>query len=206
MIEQNSAEWLALRAGKITASRAKDVIAFSKRDGKPLQARVDYAGDIFAELLTGEPRMQTRAAPLDWGHDVEAGARAAYEAETGEMVVQVGFVQHPLLAYVGCSPDGLIGADGMLQIKCPYNPFVHATTWRDGMPEDHLPQIQFELWVTGRAWSDFVSYDPRMPAHRRLYIQRISRDEKLIEHIAESAASLWSEVQSMYSEMMKEAA
>lgn len=206
MIEQNSAEWLALRAGKITASRAKDVLAFSKRDGKPLQARVDYAGDILAELLTGEPRAQVRAAPLDWGHDVEAAARAAYEAETGEMVVQIGFVQHPLLPYVGCSPDGLIGGDGMLQIKCPHNPAVHAMTWREGMPDDHVPQIQFELWVTGRAWSDFVSYDPRMPAHRRLYIQRISRAEKLIEHIAESAASLWAEVQSMYSEMMKEAA
>lgn len=206
MIEQNSAEWLALRAGKITASRAKDVLAFSKRDGKPLQARVDYAGDILAELLTGEPRAQVRAAALDWGHDVEAAARAAYEAETGEMVVQIGFVQHPLLPYVGCSPDGLIGGDGMLQIKCPHNPAVHAMTWREGMPDDHVPQIQFELWVTGRAWSDFVSYDPRMPAHRRLYIQRISRAEKLIEHIAESAASLWAEVQSMYSEMMKEAA
>lgn len=206
MIEQNSQEWLALRAGKITASHAKDVLAFSKRDGKPLQARADYAGDILAELLTGEPRTQVRAAPLDWGHDVEAAARAAYEAETGEMVVQIGFVQHPLLSYVGCSPDGLIGSDGMQQIKCPHNPAVHAMTWRDGMPEEHIPQIQFEMWVTGRSWSDFVSYDPRMPAHRRLYIQRIERDEALIERIAEASASLWADVQAMYSEMMKEVA
>lgn len=203
---QNNSDWLNSRAGKITASRAKDVIAYSKRDGKPLQSRTDYAGDIFAELFTGEPRAQVRAAPLDWGHDVEAAARAAYEATTGEIVEIVGFALHSTLDYIGASSDGLVGESGQLQIKCPYNPFVHATTWRSGMPDEHMPQIQFELWVTGRAWSDFVSYDPRMPEHRRLYIQRISRDEKLIEHIAESAASLWAEVQSMYSEMMKEAA
>lgn len=206
MIEQNTAGWLALRAGKITASRAADVIAFGKRDGKPLQARIIYAGDLLAEMLTGEPRAQVRAAPLDWGHDVEAAARAAYEAETGEVVEQVGFIQHLEFAYAGCSPDGLIGTDGMQQIKCPHNPAVHVLTWRDGMPEEHMPQVQFELWVTGRSWSDFVSYDPRMPAHRRLYIQRIERDEALIKHIADSAASLWVEVREMYLGLMKEAA
>lgn len=203
---QNTDEWRTIRAGKITASRASDVMAFGKRDGKPLKAREDYAGDILAELLTGEPRAQVRAAPLDWGHDVEAAARAAYEAMTGELVTQSGFVLHPLLPYAGCSPDGLIGDDGMQQIKCPMNPAVHVWTIRNGMPDEHIAQIQFELWVTARSWSDFVSFDPRMPPHRRLYVQRIERDEAYIEQLAQATASLWDEVQSAYQLMMKEAA
>jgi hypothetical protein len=203
---QNTPEWLAARAGKITASRMADVMAFGKRDGKPLKARQDYIGDIVAEILTGEPKAQTRAAPLDWGHDVEAAARAAYEAETGEIVVQVGFVGHPLLPYIGCSPDGLIGADGQTQIKCPANAAVHIETLRSGMPEDHIPQVQGELFVTGRGWSEFVSFDPRMPPHLRLYRQRIERDQKYIDTLASACESLWREVQSYIAFLSEKAA
>lgn len=205
---QNTTEWREARAGKITASRMADVLAFGKRDGKPLKARMDYIGDILGEILTGEPKAQVRAAALDWGHDVEAAARAAYEAETGEIVVQAGFVIHPSIPYIGCSPDGLIGEDGMHQIKCPANAAVHIDTLTDGMPDEHIPQIQAELFVTGRAWSDFVSFDPRMPAHLRLYRQRIPRDEAYIKTIAEACASLWDEVQTRLDRLqsMKEAA
>lgn len=194
-MEQNTQEWRDARAGHITASRMCDVLAFGKRDGKPLKARADYIGDIVAELLTSEPREQVRAKPLDWGHDVEDAARAAYEAETGEIVQRVGFMEHPLLPYIGCSPDGLICADGQQQIKCPNNPAIHIATLRDGMPDEHIPQVQGEMLVTGRAWSDFVSFDPRMPRHLRLYRQRIPRDDKYIATLAEACASLWEEVQ-----------
>src|SRR5690606_3365499 len=118
---------------------------------------------------------------LDWGHDVEAAARAAYEAETGAIVTCVGFIVHPALPYIGCSPDGLIGDDGMHQIKCPQNAAVHIDTLTGGMPEEHMPQVQAELFVTGRAWSDFVSFDPRMPPHLRLYRERVQRDEAFIK-------------------------
>jgi len=194
-MDQNTAEWRDARAGHITASRMCDVLAFSKRDGKPLKARQDYIGDIVAELLTGEPREQVRAKPLDWGHDVEQAARAAYEAETGEIVQLVGFMEHPLLPYIGCSPDGLVATNGQQQIKCPNNPAIHIATLRDGMPEEHIPQVQGELFVTGREWSDFVSFDPRMPIHLRLYRQRIERDDKYIATLTEACASLWEEVQ-----------
>lgn len=205
-MEQNTTEWLQARAGKITASRMCDVLAFGKRDGKPLKARQDYIGDIVAELLTGEPKEQVKARPLDWGHDVEAAARAAYEAETGEIVQQVGFMVHPLLPYIGCSPDGLIGGDGQTQIKCPNNPAVHIATLRDGMPEEHVAQVQGEMFVTGRAWSDFVSFDPRMPEHLRLYRQRIHRDEKYIEQLAAACESLWAEVQTYITYLNQRAA
>ena len=194
-MDQNTAEWRDARAGHITASRMCDVLAFGKRDGKPLKARQDYIGDIVAELLTGEPREQVRAKPLDWGHDVEQAARAAYEAETGEIVQLVGFMEHPLFPYIGCSPDGLVATNGQQQIKCPNNPAIHIATLRDGMPEEHIPQVQGELFVTGREWSDFVSFDPRMPIHLRLYRQRIERDDKYIATLADACASLWEEVQ-----------
>jgi predicted phage-related endonuclease len=205
-MEQNTLEWREARAGKITASRMCDVLAFGKRDGKPLKARQDYIGDIVAEMLTGEPKEQVKARPLDWGHDVEAAARVAYEAETGEIVQQVGFFIHPLLPYVGCSPDGMIGADGQTQIKCPNNPAVHIATLRDGIPEEHIPQVQAEMFVTGRSWSDFVSFDPRMPEHLRLYRQRIHRDDKYIEQLAEACASLWAEVQTYINYLNQRAA
>lgn len=205
-MEQNTREWRDARAGHITASRMCDVLAFGKRDGKPLKARTDYIGDIVAELLTGEPREQVRAKPLDWGHDVEDAARAAYEAETGEIVQRVGFMEHPLIPYIGCSPDGLVGTDGQQQIKCPNNPAIHIATLRDGMPDEHIPQVQGELLVTGRAWSDFVSFDPRMPPHLRLYRQRIPRDDKYIATLAEACESLWAEVQSYIQYLNKRAA
>jgi len=194
-MEQNTEEWRKARAGKITASRMCDVMAFGKRDGKPLKSRQDYIGDIIAEILTGEPKEQVKARPLDWGHDVEAAARAEYEAETGAIVVCTGFMEHPLIPYIGCSPDGLIGSAGQMQIKCPQNPAIHIATLRDGIPEEHIPQVQGELFVTGREWSDFVSYDPRMPPHLRLYRQRIERDDKYIASLADACASLWAEVQ-----------
>ena len=197
IVQQNTPEWLALRAGKFTASRFSDLLAFAKKDGKPLKARTDYIGEVVAELLTGQPREQARAKPLDWGHDVEAAARAAYEAETGLLVDTAGFVIHGTLPFVGCSPDFLVGDDGMGQIKCPYNPAVHVETLRGGMSEDHIAQVQGELWVTGRAWSDFVSYDPRMPAHRRLFVQRIHADKAYHDDLEAAAVSAWAEVQSI---------
>ena len=208
---QNTPEWLEARAGKITASRMSDVLAYDPGGGvfksgprkgqektaKSLQCRLDYIGDMIAELLTGQPKDQIRAKAMDWGHDVEAAARAAYEAETGEIVELAGFVVHPLIPYVGCSPDGLVGSVGMAQIKCPANPANHIATIRDGMPDEHIPQVQTEMWVTGRQWNDFISYDPRMPENLRLYVQRIPRDDEYIATLQTACAQMWREVQEL---------
>lgn len=194
-VQQNTAEWLALRAGKFTASRFCDLLAFAKGNGRPLKARTDYIGETVAELLTGQTRDQVRAKPIDWGHDVEAAARAAYEAETGVLVETTGFHVHGALPFVGCSPDFLAGTDGMGQIKCPYNPANHIETIRNGIPDEHIAQVQGEMWVTGRKWSDFVSYDPRMPPHRRLYIKRVHADTDYHKQLEAAAVSAWVEVQ-----------
>lgn len=205
MIVQNTPEWRAARAGKFTASRFCDLLAFGKRDGKPLKARTDYIGEVVAELLTGDPREEVRAKPLDWGHDVEAAARAAYEAETGVVVEAGGFVVHPTMPFLGCSPDGL-PPGGLIQIKCPYNPAVHIETIRNGMNEDHIWQVQGEMFVTGRPWCDFVSFDPRMPERRRIYIQRVTASAELHAEIERAARSAWAEVQSILEFINSEAA
>ena len=139
---QRSSEWHERRCGHITASRMAAVLALGKRDGRPLQARQDYAGDLVCELLTGEPRGVPTTPAMQWGKDCEEAARTAYEAKRGLIVANVGFLIHPSVPYVGASPDGLVGEDGQSEIKCPYNPLVHCQTLLDGMPDDHMPQVQ----------------------------------------------------------------
>lgn len=220
MILQNTPEWLEARAGKITASRFCDVMAFDEggelyksgpKKGQPkparvLKARTDYIGEIVAELLTGAPMPQARARAMDWGHDVEAAARDAYSAHTGELVSLGGFLIHPSHPFIGCSPDGLVGDDGGLQIKCPANPSVHIETLRAGMPAEHIHQVQGELWVSGRQWWDFVSFDPRMPPNLRLYTQRVLPDPAYIARLEAACLSLWGEVQGLMGELHRRAA
>lgn len=185
--------WLRARAGFCTASRFADVMAFGK-SGQPLKARNDYLGEIVAERLSGEPVSSALSSAMGWGADVEPYAKAAYEIATGAVVLPCEFVRHPTLAWVGATPDGLLGEDGGYESKCPANSLVHLTCWLDGMPKEHLPQVQGCLWVTGRNWWEFISYDPRMPAHLRLYRQRIERDDAYIAAIEAQVARFLKDV------------
>lgn len=182
---QRTEEWFSDRAGKFTGSRFVDVLARAKKDGKPLKAFYDVVEQVVVERIYGQPVDGAEGAALRWGTDVEPFARAAYELETGNVVVESGFIQHPDLSHVGCSPDGLVGGDGGIEMKCPKNPAIHLKRFSAGMEEEHMPQVQGCMWVTGREWWDFVSYDPRAPEHLRIYIQRIERDEAFIANLAE---------------------
>jgi len=197
-MQQNTPEWLNERAGKINGSEMCDVMAFAMKSGvrtdKPLKARTDLVAKIVGEILTGEPAPQSKSKSMDWGHDVEKAARRAYEAMTGEIVELVASVTHPRLPYVRCSPDGRIGTNGGIQIKCPANPVVHITTLRDGMPIEHLPQVQAEIAIQGLEWIDFVSFDPRMPERIRLFVQRVYPDKEFIAQMEQDCESLWGEV------------
>lgn len=195
---QHSEEWYRARVAKITGSRMADVMAYSERDGKPLKARENYMAELAVEILTGEEfQSSSGGAARIWGTDVEPLARAAYEARYGVIIKEVGFILHPSTNYVGCSPDGLVSSDGKIEVKCPYNGTNHLYTWRDGMPGEHRPQVQCGLWVTGRRWCDFISYDPRMPDPLQLYVQRIHRDDKYIARMAEECAVFWQEAQEL---------
>jgi hypothetical protein len=118
-------------------------------------------------------------AAMQWGTEQEPAARAAYERVTGISVEETGFIAHDTLL-AGCSPDGLVDWDGLIEIKCPYNSAVHIETLLNGMPSEHAAQVQGQLWITGRQWCDFVSFDPRMPVELQLHVQRIQRDPGFI--------------------------
>ena len=138
--------------------------------------------ELIIARLTGMMLLDNFTSPaMQWGIETEPEARKQYESETLNIVEECGFI--PLTDDVGCSPDGLIGEDGLLEIKCP-NSATHIETLITGkVDRKYFLQIQFQLWVTGRKWCDFVSYDPRWPVELRLYIQRIGRDEEMIAEI-----------------------
>ena len=184
---QRSDDWYAARCGKATASRFKDVMARLK-NGNPAADRQKYLTELVVERLTGQPVPAYENAAMRWGTEQEAVARAAYEQRTGVAVEETGFVAHDVLM-AGCSPDGLVDWDGLIEIKCPYNTGVHIDTLLNNMPAEHTAQVQGQMWITGREWCDFVSFDPRMPEPLQLYVQRIHADPKAIASVPSAANS-----------------
>ena len=189
---QRSDDWYAARCGKATASRFKDVLARLK-NGTPAADRQRYLTELVVERLTGQPVPSYENAAMRWGTEQEAAARAAYEQHTGATVEETGFVAHDTLM-AGCSPDGLVDWDGLLEIKCPFNSAVHIETLLNGMPAEHTAQVQGQMWITGRQWCDFVSFDPRMPVPLQLHVQRINRDPAFIADLERQVAEFLNEV------------
>jgi hypothetical protein len=199
---QRSEDWYAARLGKATASRFKDAIATKKQTekqkkdnlpGDPMQAQLDYLTELVVERLTQAPIQRYTTAAMTWGTEQEPAARAAYERITGRIVEETGFVAHDTLM-AGCSPDGLVDWDGLIEIKCPWNTANHIETLLSGMPDDHRAQVQGQMWITGREWCDFVSYDPRMPAELQLHVQRIQRDPSFIADLEARITSFLQQV------------
>lgn len=180
-IEQGSAEWLALRVGKVTASKVADVVAKTKTGWGA--SRANYMAALVAERLTGVPQEGFTNGAMQWGIDTEPEARAAYQFEKGLRVVQVGFVDHPTIPMSGASPDGLVGDGGLVEVKCPNTATHIETLLSRSIPDKYLKQMQWQMACTGRLWCDFVSYDPRMPEEMRLWVQRVARDEPMIESL-----------------------
>lgn len=180
-MEQGTPEWKEARLGKVTASRVADVIAKTKTGVSA--SRANYAAQLIAERLTCTAADGYTNAAMQWGTETEDSARAAYEFHTGVVIEQVGFIRHPSIEMSGASPDGLAGEDGLIECKCP-NTATHIETLIGGkVPSKYVTQMQWQMACTGRKWCDFVSYDPRMPERMRLFIQRVNRDDKLIDEL-----------------------
>lgn len=201
---QGSPEWHLARCGHITASRFCDVMAKVKVG--EAATRRDYRWELVTERLSGVPCEGYTNRAMEWGTAHEAEARLAYEAATGNLVDVVGFIPHPRIAMVGGSPDGLIDDDGGQEIKCPYNSVVHVQTLAGGMPPEHRAQVQGNMWVSGRQWWDFVSFDPRMPKKLRLYVQRILRDDAYITLLEAEVIRFNGEVSAQLESLLKAAA
>ena len=180
-MEQRTEEWHAARLGKVTASRVADVVAKTKSGYGA--SRANYMAELVCERLTGRPGDFFQSAAMAWGTEQEPVARAAYEARTGNLVTEVGFVPHPTIPMAGASPDGLIGDIGLIEIKCP-NTATHIETMLTGaVPEKYILQMMWQMACTGHIWCDFVSYDPRLPERMQLWIKRIEIDTFLINSI-----------------------
>ena len=192
-MQQQTDEWYAARLGKVTASRLADVMAKTKSG--PSASRANYLADLVAERLTGKKADGFTNAAIDWGVKTEPLARAAYEAEVGVMVDEVGFIDHPSIAMTGASPDGLISADGMIEIKAPNTATHIATLLDDSAPSKYIPQMQWQMASSGRKWVDFVSYDPRLPPDMQLFIKRVHRDDKLIAEYEAEVVKFLAEVE-----------
>lgn len=178
---QGSPEWHAARCGKITGSRFRDVL--SKGGGV---TRAKYLRELLLERKTGICVGGYFDKNMANGRNIEPQARMYYEKVTGFKVEQVGFIDHPLeqyRGYVGASPDGLIGDDGGLEIKCPL-PETHLEyITKNVLPSIYRPQIQGNMWVTGRKWWDFESFDPRVPEQPYFCI-RVQCDQPYINKLA----------------------
>lgn len=178
MIEQGTEAWAAARRGKVTASRVADVIKKTKSGYST--SRKNYAAQLLCERLTGKTAESFSNAAMQWGIEKEPEARAAYEFMRNVMVEHVGFVDHPSIAMSGASPDGLVGDDGLVEIKC-CNTATHLETLMSGdIDPDYQTQIQWQIACLGRKWCDYVGFDPRLPPHLQLFIKRVERDQRTI--------------------------
>lgn len=182
---QDKNSWVAKRRGKITASRI-GLVTRRKKDGKPYAGYQDYLMDVVTERLTDKATEHFVSDAMQWGIDQEDAAAQFYAFERGANIDYSDFVDHEHIPMCGASPDRLVGTDGLLEIKCP-NTRTHIDFLLSGeIPIDYQFQTQWQMECTGRAWCDFMSYDPRLPIHLQSKIVRVYRDADRIQEAREA--------------------
>lgn len=192
-VVQGTEEWHAARRGKLTASRIADMMARTKTGYAA--SRENYRAQLVVERLTGETPDGFTNAAMRWGTETEPMARAAYSFWADADVVEVGFIDHPTLEWAGASPDGLVGDDGLVEIKCPESK-THIATLRGGaIPDKYVKQMQWQMACTGRKWCDFVSFDPRLPVPMQMHVTRLRRDDEIIAQIEAEAVVFLAEIE-----------
>jgi len=198
--EHGSAEWLRARCGIVTASRCGDMLAVTKK-GTEAAGRRNYRAELLAEIMTGRAAQHYVTREMEWGIEQEQYARAAYEVKADVMVETCGFVLHGSVDRFGCSPDGLVCDQGLVQIKCP-NTSTHLDWMREGViPLEHGPQMLAEMACTGRQWNDFVSFDPRLPPHLQLFVRRYYREDPLIAALESEVKKFNAELDALIAEL-----
>lgn len=221
--DQRTEQWHLDRMGMITASCFGAAISMTEGGvylsgpRKGTQKEVRRTGESLSlmrslafERTAQRPKHSIDGRALEWGRDTEGHAQEAYEMVSGNIVIQSPFVKHKKFPFIGCSPDGLVDDDqdgrGGTESKCPHSEAVHIRTWLEGMPDDHIPQVQGCMFVTDRDWWDFISYDPRQCPELRLYVQRIYRDDDYIAKLEEGLLQFEMELQQMVKTLMSRAA
>jgi len=194
VIEQGTPEWHQLRCGKVTASRVADIVRKVKSGGVSA-SRQRYLGELVAERLTGAPTVGFKSADMEWGNANEDNARQFYAFMNDVTLETIAFVPHPTIEMAGASPDRLVGADGLVEIKAPA---VHThidTLLTDAIEPDYLKQMCWQMACTGRQWVDYVSYEPRLPENLRMFTKRVHRDETAIKAMEAEVEKFLAEVE-----------
>jgi putative phage-type endonuclease len=202
MDEQRTEDWFAARLGKVTASSLHKVLARTKTGYGA--DRGNYLTQLVLERITGTKAEGYVNAAMQWGIDQEPFARAAYEASRGVLVDEVGFIQHPTIEASGASPDGLVGVDGMVEIKCPDSKTA-LECWLSADPVEskYFSQMQWQMACAGRLWCDYVVFDPRMPAKAQLFVHRVERDDKWIKETEVEVKKFLAEVDAKFAALRK---
>ena len=191
-VEQLSPEWFAQRCGKATASRIADIVAKTKSGYST--SRANYMAQLVVERMTNQVAESYTNAAMEWGIENEGFARAAYESKTGVLVDEVGAIDHPTIAMSAASPDGLVGGDMCLEIKCPGTAQHISTLLGEEIAKKYYDQMQWQMACTGRSLADFVSYDPRMPEGLQLFIKLVPRNDKYIAELEGEVIQFLAEV------------
>jgi putative phage-type endonuclease len=193
-MEQRTEEWFAARLGKVTASRVADVIAKTKTGYSA--SRDNYMAQLICERLTGQQGESFTNAAMQHGTDTEPLARSAYENNRSLLVNEVGFINHPRIEMSGASPDGLVGDDGLVEIKCP-NTATHIDTLLSGkVPTKYITQMQWQMLCCQRKWCDFVSFDNRLPEHLQLFVQEVEFDPEYCAMLEKEVSQFLAELDS----------
>ena len=201
MMEQGTDEWFAARIGKVTASRVADVIAKTKTGFST--SRDNYMAQLVCERLTGQKSESFTNAAMQWGTETEPLARLSYEVAQNVLVDEVGFVPHPSIIMAGASPDGLVGDDGLLEIKCPNTATHIETLLSQTVPGKYNTQMQFQMACTNRSWCDFVSFDNRLPSELQLFVKRVPRDNMYIRLMEEEIVKFLNELDIKIAQLME---
>ena len=197
MMKQGTYEWFSARLGKVTASNVDNVIVKVK-NGESVYKR-KYRTQLITEILTGKPINIFVNEAMKWGTDHEDEARNFYMEKRGLLkdidVKEVGFIDHSTVKMSGASPDGLVGKDGLIEIKCP-QPMTHTDFLiSKRINKKHIHQMQWQMACTGKKWCDYVCYHPDFPAAQKMLVIRVERDNDLINRLEKDIQDFVTEVE-----------
>lgn len=193
---QGSAEWFQQRLGNLTGSRIYEACA-KKKNGEYYSSRADLLNEKLIERLTGIPAEHFVTDAMAWGTSHQDEAQSVYEITKGALVTECAYFPHPSIAHSGASPDGLVGEDGVIEIKCPTTT-VHLDTILSGaIPEKHTYQMAWEVESTGRKWADFISYDPRLPGNLSFFCARYVPPEDFREYLRSEVVKFLAELDAL---------
>ncbi len=180
------------------------MLATVKKKGEEAAKRRNYRAELISEILTGQATQHYITPEMRWGMEQEKFARAAYETRMNTMVDTPGFVLHATVDRFGATPDAFVGDLGLAQIKCPITSNHIDWILADSIPVEYAPQMLAEMACTGRAWCDFVSFDPRLPSHLQLFVKRYYRNEDHIRQLEQEVVRFNAEIDAVIAQLPQE--